>query len=301
MTKRILPFALILSIMASSADAGFNVSTFEDVGLSTPNSYFNATPNLTDPTYNTSTTVNGQFVSGGNAINNSYSYSYDANNPSYSYGTWTGWSISNQTNVTYVNQATTPDYGFEYTSVTGSGAGGSSTYAVANTSGDGTTPYSIVNFAPGSSPISLQITNTAYDYFSMIHGDSFATPYTAGNYLLLTIDGHAGLNGTGADLGQIQYYLANYLGSDPSRYYIVTTWQTLDLTSLQGASSLVFGLQSNKMNDYGVSTPFEFAMDNLTTFTASVPEPSSLLMCLIGMGIGSLVLRRVRPPSPPLI
>ena len=286
MKQRILAIASICLALASVAEADFNVSTFEDVGLSKPNSYFNAAPNLTDPTFSKS----GSFVSGGNAFGNQYTYV----NQYGGYGFWNGWSISNQTNTTYVDQATTPDYNFEYTSVTGSGSRGSSTYAVANTEGNGVPPVSIVNLAPGSSPISVDITNTAYDYDSIKYGDGFAKPFVTGNYLLLTIDGYDSSNGTGAKVGEVAFYLANYLNPDATQQYIVDTWKTLDLGSLQGSRSLVFGLQSNDVNQYGVAIPYEFALDNLSAGQAIVPEPSSLLLCLGGIGLASLSFRRVR-------
>lgn len=286
MKLRIPAIASICLALASVAEADFNLSTFEDVGLSKPNSYFNAAPNLTDPTFSTS----GSFVSGGNAFTNNYTYV----NQFGGYGFWNGWSISNQTNTQYVDQATTPDYNFEYTSVTGSGSRGSSTYAVANTEGNGVPPVSIVNLAAGTSPISVDITNTAYDYYSMKYGDSFAKPFVTGNYLLLTIDGYDSSNGTGAKVGEITFYLANYLSPDATQQYIVDSWKTLDLGSLQGSRSLVFGLQSNDVNQYGVAIPFEFALDNLSAGPAVVPEPSSFLLSLGGIGLASLAYRRVR-------
>jgi hypothetical protein len=293
MFMRSLAISAITLGLAASANAGFNTSTFEDLGLNAANSYYNAAPNLTNPTYSTS----GSFVSGGNSLTNSYTYY-----PQYSVGSWSGWSISNQTNTTYVNQTSTPDYSFEYTSVTGSGANTpgtntpSATYAVANTEGNGTKPVSVINLAPGSSPESVQITNTAYDYDAMKYGDGFATPFTTGNYLSLTIYGYTGMNGTGTEVGSpIVFYLGDYRELNGASDFLLTTWQTLDLSSLVGAQSLVFGTDSNDNDAYGEALPYEFALDNLTTFTpSSVPEPSSLVLCLSGIGIGSLVFRRVR-------
>lgn len=286
MTRRILSIATLVLALAASAHADYNISTFEDVGLTTPNSYFNAAPNLTDPNYSTG----GQFVSGGNSFANSYTYY-----PGYG-GSWSGWAISNQTFSAlppYTNQNSTPDYNYQYMSATGSGANGSATYAVAYTGGDGTPGSgsgSVVNLAPGSSPVSMQVTNTEYDVLSMTYGDSFASPFGANNYLVLNIFGYSGLNGMGNEVGEIQIYLAQGLS-------ILTTWETVDLTGLAGSQSLVFGTISNDDNSFGDAIPTSFALDNLTAFTPGVvPEPSSLVLCLggIGIGIGSLVLRRVR-------
>ena len=277
--KRWMILALLL-LSAPVADAGYNVSTFEDLGLSPNMDLNNAGPS-------------GQFVSGGNSFNNSY-------DPTY--GSWSGWSISSQTNISNPN-GSIPDYNFQYTSVTGSGANGSQTYAVANTFGNGADllhpATSIVDLAGGNNPLSIQVTNTAYDYFSMTYGDGFAHKFGAGDYLLLTIQGYSSSNGQGTAVGEVDFYLANFLGTDPSRYYIVDTWQTLDLSKLAGAQSLVFGLKSSDNSAYGMLTPAEFALDNLTAGSASVPEPSSLLLCLSGIGIGTLAFRRARSGSDP--
>lgn len=300
MTARIVPtiaLALVLAV-TGSARADFGVSTFEDVGLTKPNSYFNAAPNLTNPTY----AASGQFASGGNSFANSYSYS-----AAYG-GYWSGWAISNQTSSAlpvYANQAATPDYNYEYMAATGTGgANASASYAVAFTNGSGlpgSGSGSVVNLAAGSSPVSMQVTNTEYDVLAMQHGDGFASPFASGNYLQLNITGYSGLDGTGTLVGQFSVMLADYTSTNPANWSIATTWQAVDLTRLAGARSLVFGTMSNDNNAFGDAIPTSFALDNLTTIApASVPEPSSLVLALMGLGVGALASRRGRPhpPSP---
>jgi hypothetical protein len=65
-----------------------------------------------------------------------------------------------------------------------------------------------------------------------------------------------------------------------SNSYIIDTWQTLDLSSLAGSQSLVFGLQSSD-NDpvYGMNTPAYFAVDNLVL---STPEPTGVVLLALG-------------------
>jgi hypothetical protein len=252
------------------------VSTFEDITPTPP------------ATYTNDAGASGFFSSGGNSFNNNYDRTY---------GVWSGWAVSDQTDISNPG-GKIPDYNFQYTSVTGSGAGGSLTYGVANTSSIDADPFhpagSFVNLAPGSSPVSVQITNTAYDYYSMVYGDGFAHAFGAGDFLLLTIDGYSSTDGLGSKVGEIDFYLANFQGSNA---YIVTTWQTLDLSSLAGSQSLVFGLESSDNNPiYGINTPAEFALDNLTAQSLPIPEPSSWLLCLIGTGVTSLIFRRKRAP-----
>jgi Domain of unknown function (DUF4465) len=271
--KRWMILALTLAL-APTARADY-ISTFEDLGLPANS-------------FNNNLGTNGYFNSGGNFFNNNFNSTF---------GAWAGWSISSQ-NMVPTPPLTNPDYTYQYLAYPGIGGNGSQTYAVANTFGPGADPFhpstSIVNLGAGASPVSIQITNTAYDYFSMSLGDSFAHKFGAGDFLLLTIDGYSSSNGGGTKVGEVDFYLANFLGTNPSQYYIVSTWQTVDLSSLVGAQSLAFGLESTD-NDpiFGMNTPAEFAADNLIAASA-VPEPSSLLLCLTGIGIGTgaLIARR---------
>jgi hypothetical protein len=247
----ILAVSFALGI-ASAARANIVTTTFEDLGLP-PNSF------------NNNAGPSGQFVSGGNSFNNSYDPTYDA---------WSGWAISSKTDVT------TPGFTNQYSAITGSGANGSATYAVADPFGPTANAFhpadSFINLAAGASPVSIQVTNTTYAYLSMKLGDSFAHAFGPGDYFLLDIKGYNGTGGTGQVVGEVDFYLANFLGDNS---YIINTWQTLDLTSLVGATSLGFGLQSSD-NDptFGMNTPAYFAADNLRL--NAVPEPSTLVLSL---------------------
>jgi hypothetical protein len=287
--KRWMILALTLST-AQAANAGFNVSTFEDLN---PTQLANFVNNNAGPT--------GQFISGGNSFNNSF-------DPTF--GAWSGFSISSQTDVANPGIGT-GDFNYQYLAATGmrpfgsnvpipsAGANSSLTYAVANPFGDTADPFhpatSIVNLAAGTSPISVQVTNTAYDVLSMTYGDGFAHAFGTTDFLELTIQGYSLANGQGSTVGsELDFFLA-------SNGTIVTTWQTLDLSRFAGSQSLAFGLESSDNGEFGINTPAEFALDNFTAGSlAAVPEPSSLLLCLSGIGIGSLIFRRVRPRTGPL-
>ena len=111
-------------------------------------------------------------------------------------------------------------------------------------------------------PVSVQVTNTTYAYLSMLNGDSFAKKFGPGDYLLLDVRGYAGAGGTGTEIGEVDSYLADFLGSNSS---IINTWQTLDLGSLTGAESLQFGLRSSDNNPiFGINT-------SVLTFDAEAP------------------------------
>ncbi|HEU5116819.1 MAG TPA: DUF4465 domain-containing protein [Isosphaeraceae bacterium] len=251
----------ILLLITSVSRAEILTSTFEDQGLP-PDSYrdnFGAV---------------GAFRDGGNTFNNVYDSAYDS---------WSGWAISTQTDIM------TPGYSNQFSAITGAGADGSNTYAVAFTGGPSANPFhpagSFINVADGTSPVSIDVTNTTYAYLSMKNGDAFAQAFGPGDYLLLDVEGFDGLNGTGNEIGSVDFYLADFLGANA---YEVDTWQTLDLSSLSGTRSLVFGLQSSD-NDptYGMNTPAYVAVDNLRTQTEAVPEPSSLALLAMAVLLAS--------------
>jgi Domain of unknown function (DUF4465)/PEP-CTERM motif len=265
--RHLTTLALIL-VATSASRASYVTTTFENFNLA-PNSYLN------------NAGMAGGFLANGNFFNNSYDKTY---------GTWSGWAISNTTDTT------TPGYTNQYSAITGSGAGGSATYAVAYTFGATANPFnpagSYLNLANGTTPVSLEVTNTTYPYLSMLNGDSFENPFGPGDFFLLTVTGYSGLNGTGGEVGEKNFYLADFIGSNR---YIVDTWQTLDLTSLAGAKSLVFGLSSSE-NDptYGMNTPAYFAVDNLVTNVSTVPAPSSLILMAFGLVGGACFILRKR-------
>lgn len=251
-----LATALTLILAIASIARADQTTTFEDFGLPSNSKLNNAG-------------ASGGFVSGGNFFNNSYDSTFS---------TWSGWSISTMTDKT------TPGYLNQYSAIPGSGANGSATYAVADPFGFPTDPFhptgSYINLAAGSKPLSIDVTNTTYAYFSMLQGDSFARAFGPGDYFLVDIRGYDGLAGTGKMVGEVDFYLANFLGSNR---LIVSTWTTLDLSSLASAKSLVFGLRSSDSDpNFGMNTPAYFAADNLRTAFAHAPEPTSRMLMALG-------------------
>jgi hypothetical protein len=203
-----------------------------------------------DPqSYSNGSDAAGGFVSQGAFFNNSY----DAQ-----YGVWSGWSYSNETDVT------TPGFMNQY-----------SAYNLPNGGGDNSPNYGVAyNFQLGDAyvllpdgtvPVSMRVTNTTYAGLSMLYGDMFAKQFggpdgTDADFFILTIHG---LDANGNDTGRVDFYLANYTFQDPNLNYIVSAWTTLDLTPLGNATSLAFELNSSDIGPFGMNTPAYFAMDNL--------------------------------------
>ena len=168
------------------------------------------------------------------------------------------------------------DYNYQYDAYPGAGAGGSQTYAVAYPGGS--PGASFVNLAAGSSPKSIAVTNTMYTYIALTQGDGFARAFGPGDYYLLDITGYSGLNETGNVIGDVYFYLANFLDGNS---LVVTTWDTVDLSSLAGSESLQFSVTSTDNGEFGINTPAYFAADDFVT-TSAIPEPGTVGLTIAG-------------------
>ena len=71
------------------------------------------------------------------------------------------------------------------------------------------------------------------------------------------------ITGTHADDSKatLDVYLADYRSSNADHYYI-DKWQWVDLTPLGEVKSITFEISSNHANDWGMTTPGYFCMDN---------------------------------------
>ncbi|MEM9885148.1 MAG: DUF4465 domain-containing protein [Bacteroidota bacterium] len=170
---------------------------------------------------------------------------------------WSGWSISSDTDTT------TAGFMNQYSAISGSGAEGSSNYAVSFVGGG-----SIMEVMEGANAVAgFEINNGTYAYLSMLEGDSFAKKFGGvdGNdpdFFLLTIKKFKdGVLSTDS----IDFYLADYRFEDNSQDYIIEDWTYVDVTSLGLADSLLFTLTSSDTGVNGMNTPAYFCMDNVET------------------------------------
>jgi hypothetical protein len=196
----------------------------------------------------------GGFVSQGAFFNNSYNSQF---------GSWSGWSYSNMTDVT------TAGFMNQY-----------SAYILPNGGGDGTQNYGVadnfqlgdayIHLPDGTAPASVRVTNTTYAALSIRDGDMFAKKFggpdgTDPDFFMLTVHG---LDANANVTGSVVFFLADYRFQDPTLNYIVSSWTTIDLTSLGNATSLAFELASSDNGTFGMNTPAYFALDNLVVTQA---------------------------------
>lgn len=273
MTRQFVLSALVVGALALSpaarAASVITTTDFESVKLPADGVIYNAG-------------AAGGFAINGNFFNNSYEYFSD-----YDYELWTGWALSDWTDKKNGGLAN------QYSAITGGGAGGSSQYAIGYDSGDFGRAY--IDLAEGQSAHFMDVTNTAYTYYSIQDGDSFTRKFQSGDFYTLTITGYDGLGGVGVGgvansvVGSVEVVLADYRNGQS---FILDAWKTVDLAALGNARSLGFSFQGGVENQYGPATPTYFALDNFQTIdAAAVPEPAGLVLLGVGL-IGALGLAR---------
>lgn len=184
-------------------------------------------------------------------------------------GYFSGFAISNETDVS------TPGYLNQFSAYPGSGADGSSNFAIFYSF-----PGRGINTNDATVRIdSFEITNTTYAYLSMRDGDSygkqFGSIYAADG---TTVDGTNGedfffvriyaesFDGTQND--SLDFYLADYRFADSTQDYIVNDWNTIDLTGFSfDVAAVRFSFGSSDMNGIYINTPTYIAIDNVSTQT----------------------------------
>jgi hypothetical protein len=262
---------LTIALLGSFAQAdivGFEGSTLYSQGSS--GRYYNGDLG------NNTTNSQGWSNSG---VHFSNSYTFDSQ---YNYGYWSGVSYSR------VNAGNVSGYENQYASKPGTGSEGSEHYAILYNSFSGD---AVVTFGAQVQLSSIDITNTAYGYFSMQDGDQFSKKFggdsgSDADFFKLEIQGFRGSTSTGS----VEFYLADYRFENNSQDYIVDAWNRVNVSNLGAIDSLKFALSSSDNGQFGMNTPAYFAMDRIE-FSA-VPEPGS--MALLGSAAIAWWLRRNR-------
>jgi hypothetical protein len=199
----------------------------------------------------------GGFTLSGASFNNSYNAAWMS---------WSGFAVSSEVDVT------TAGWDNQYSSFAGSGANGSTKFALWYSNGE-------ITFAVPTQVMSMAVTNTTYAALSMRDGDAFAKQFgsiynadgeedgTEGkDWFRLTI---TGLDADNEPTGSTDFYLADFRSNDNLEHFILDLWSTVDLTALGTVRKMVFELQSSDVGQWGMNTPGYFAMDNLTFYQSS--------------------------------
>lgn len=219
------------------------VATFEEIALEPESAYNGAGvegETITD-IYG-SQSIKSQFASGAYRFTTIYTPSW---------GSWSGIAVSNETSTAYAT------YADQYRCAVGHGYDGSANFAVVFPSGNNET----VEPVDGPTVISgMYVTNSAWNVSAYTQGDGM-TPgaFTTGDWCKLTITGtHA--DGTTATT---DIYLADYRSENEADHYYLDYWQWVDLSVLGEVSNLTFAITSSRANEWGMTTPGYFCMDNL--------------------------------------
>lgn len=238
----LLPAAFVLFPLGASAQ---RLIDFGDLSL-LPESYNNGADEA------------GGFSTGGAGFSNVHDSQW---------GSWGGWSYSN------VSNNSTPGWDNQYAAITGAGLGPNGIYGVAYV--DTFTPaIPRVVLPEGETILGIEVTNTAYAYYSMRDGDDFSKKFggASGNdldFFRLTI---TGLSETETPTGSVEFFLADYRFADNSLDYVAEAWSWVDLGGLgEGTRMLEFTLDSSDSGTFGMNTPAYFALGSATV----IPEPAA--------------------------
>lgn len=230
----------------------------------------------------TSSTFRDSFEGNTATFANTYNAQYSGldGTGAFQFDFWNQWAYSQATDTVtsgIVNQ---------YSAITGSGAAGSSNYAVAfrQTQIDFENPFDFRGRG-------IEVTNTTYAHNSIRDGDLFAKRFggasgTDPDFFRLTIEGFLGEISTGS----LTFDLANFESPNPAEDYILDEWAFVNLTALGAVDQLSFALSSSDVGNFGINTPEYFAIDNIGV----IPEPSVFTLFLGALSLFLSARRRSR-------
>jgi hypothetical protein len=166
-----------------------------------------------------------------------------------------------------VTDSVTSGYGNLFASKSGAGANNSEKYAVAY--GGGYIKPSISNGWPVSS-MTFYINNGTYAHSSMRDGDGFAKKFggeTGNDPDFFSVTFKAFYGGNHVNIDSVTHYLADFRFTDNAQDYIQKEWTEVNLNSIAPFDSLSFTFASSDVGEFGINTPLQFCIDNISYST----------------------------------
>ena len=166
---------------------------------------------------------------------------------------WGGFTYSN------IRDNTTPGFMNQFSAITGGGMDGvGSPYLIGfEDLFNGVEP--IITFTDKKERILCggYVTNSTWVYFAIKDGDSFSSPFKAGDWFKVEATGYTA---SGNPTTSASFYLADFRDG---KSVIVNNWQWFDLSGLGKVASVKFTLSSSDVGDWGMNTPAYFCLDKL--------------------------------------
>lgn len=211
-------------------------------------------------------------------------------------GYWSGFAVSQRGLDQW---SSGPSGGFlplEYTddndtvSLSGDGAFGSQTWAVAFGAGVDDSFSSVMEAPDGTFFESLHVNNTRTTDHVIRNGNDFTNAFGSRNQDELFTVRFFDLS-TGEASGFVEQIMASYdRGTDSLS--ILDNWTRVDLTQLDRATRIGIDFTSTDIGTFGINTPAYAAIDSITV--TAVPEPSALVFLAASMAGLFITVRRRR-------
>jgi hypothetical protein len=186
---------------------------------------------------------NGSNLSGGFTCGNAFFQ----NTYTPAYSSWTGFAYSDQHDTVTVTNS--PDYNYQYYIDVAESP--TNIFAIAYVSDSLN-----ITFTKPINQVSLNVANDSYTAISMRNGDAYAKKFGVGDWFKVTITGYSKKN----NVGTTTAYLADFRTAP---YYILNTWELVNLSSFGTVDELSFKLSSSDNGAYGMNTPSYFCLDNI--------------------------------------
>lgn len=107
-------------------------------------------------------------------------------------------------------------------------------------------------------PQSVMLNNNTYMYYSATRGDMFNAPFKKGDWVKVIAHGvHQDGSESSAEFKIVD------ITTDDVAAGVISEWTKFDLSGLGICTGLYFTMQSNVANEYGMTAPAYFCIDNL--------------------------------------